>query len=130
LDLESQAFSCVSVLSMRGRQNFEVTGGRALTSNDWISFMRIYPDMPLNMDNMPDRQCINIRVMHEDNLNEAKFARYRTAPAVSAFTDTELQYRMRPDLEFRQGQILQTLGAAVRRICDKTGGDATTIGRT
>jgi hypothetical protein len=92
--------------------------------------MGIYPDMPSNMDNMPDRQCINIRGMHEDNLNEAKFARCRTAPAVPAFTDTELQYQLRPDLEFCQGQILQTLGASVRRICDKTGGDATTIGRT
>jgi hypothetical protein len=92
--------------------------------------MGIYPDMPSNMDNMPDRQCINIRAMHEDNLNEAKFTRYRTAPAVSAFTNTELQYRLRPDLEFRLGQILQTLGASVRRIGDKTSGDATTIGRT
>jgi hypothetical protein len=121
LDLESQAFSRVSVLWMRGRQNFEVTGGRALNSNDWTSFVGIYPDMPSNMDNMPDRQCINIGGMHEDNLNEAKFARCRTAAAVSALTDTELQYQLRPDLEFRQGRILQTLGASVRRICDKTG---------
>ena len=56
--------------------------------------------------------------VHEDNLNEAKFARCRTAAAVSAFTDTELQYQLRPDLEFRQGRILQTLDALGRRIRD------------
>jgi hypothetical protein len=58
LALEGQAFSRVSVFVDACRQNLEVTGGSTPTPNDnpwWI----YNSDMPSNMDNMADEQCIN-----------------------------------------------------------------------
>jgi hypothetical protein len=67
--------------------------------------------------------------MHEDNFNEAKFGRCRTAAAASAFTETDLLYQQRLDLEFPQDQTLHILDDFMKRIYEKVSGNAATVDR-